>query len=159
MDDGDDDDFFDVVDQSPAKAPGDQDDAVEEKTKTKDDEESIVSGAELEDLTTTKLFRREQIQERYLVDMLHRYGRAWDRQPSFIGSPAPRVVVIDPFCGSCSTARAAWATDCQFIGIDTDPLAKVIFHGLSEDIKSVKASTWAKMVAKKDDFPKVHSLH
>jgi hypothetical protein len=122
-----------------------------------DDEDSIVAGAEDVEISTGKLFRREQVQVRYLVDMLHRYGRAWDRQPSFLGNPAPRVVVIDPFCGSCSTARAAWATDCQFIGMDIDPMAKHLFHGSTEDAKSMKTSTWAKMVAKIDDYPKVHS--
>jgi hypothetical protein len=148
---------WDPEDEDAFEEPADvgKDDAEEQPKQ--DDEDSIVAGAEDVEISTGKLFRREQVQVRYLVDMLHRYGRAWDRQPSFLGNPAPRVVVIDPFCGSCSTARAAWATDCQFIGMDIDPMAKHLFHGSTEDAKSMKTSTWAKMVAKIDDYPKVHS--
>lgn len=119
----------------------------------RDTEESIVKGAEAEYQQSAKLFRREQIPSRYLIDMLLRYGRAWTRQPAFRGIPAERVVVFDPFCGSCSTARAAWATDCNFIGFDIDPLAKTLFQGDADN--TPKTTTWARMVERMKKFPKV----
>ena len=125
----------------------------EEEKSAQETEESIIAGAEEDEKARGKLFRREQIPSRYLIDMLLRYGRAWDTMPSFQGAAAKRVVVIDPFCGSCSTARAAWATDCSFIGVDIDPVAKTLFQGDAD--AAPRTSTWAKMVAKNDTHPKV----
>jgi hypothetical protein len=142
-----DDDADDDDDQE--KGEDDADDDISHDT-----EESIVAGAAEGEKEKAGLFRREQIPARYLIDMLLRYGRAWGVMPAMQGLPAKRVVVIDPFCGSCSTARAAWATDCDFIGVDIDPLAKTVFQGIGD--KVTKATTWAKMVASMQKRPKVY---
>ena len=88
-------------------------------------------------------FRTEQLPVRHINEMLLTFARAWAKPPAL--DPAEKVVIVDPFAGSGSTGMAAYALDCDFIGIDCDPYAQDLWHGYGSDNLS-QAGTYERII-------------